>query len=57
MKVKDCKGCEHCRRKVWSSYYKPMDYHAIGMTHAYAYCEKYKDRVLNVKCCKREIEK
>lgn len=57
MKVKDCRGCEHCKRKVWSSYYQPMAYHAIGVSHAYAYCDKYKDRVLNVKGCKRVDKK
>lgn len=52
MKVKDCQDCKHCKRKVWSQYYKPNGYHAIGMSHAYAYCEKHKKRVLEVKQCK-----
>ena len=57
MRVKDCNGCEHCKRKVWSDYYKPTNYHAIGMSHAYAYCEKYKERVLNIKGCKQGDKK
>ena len=54
MRVKDCQGCKNLTRRVWSSYYKPMAYHAIGISHAYAYCEKHKDRVLNVKNCKED---
>ena len=34
MKVKNCKGCEHCKRRVWSSYVQPNNYHAIGVSHA-----------------------
>ena len=45
MKVQDCKNCEYCKRKTWSTYYKPNNYHAIGVSHAYAYCDKYKKRV------------
>lgn len=51
MKVQDCKNCEYCKRKTWSTYYKPNNYHAIGVSHAYAYCDKYKKRVLEVKKC------
>ena len=51
MKVKDCEHCEYYKRKVWSSYYKPSNYHAIGVSHAYAYCEKHKSRCLNIKKC------
>ena len=54
MRVKDCKGCKHLKRRVWSTYYKPMAYHAIGVSHAYAYCDKYKDRVLKIKECNHE---
>lgn len=54
MKVKDCKDCPYLKRKVWSQYYKPNGYHAIGMSHAYAYCEKYKQRVLEVKKCEEQ---
>ena len=51
MRVKDCQGCKHCKRKVWSHYHVCRDYHPIGMSHDYAYCEKHKKRVLKVKQC------
>lgn len=51
MRVKDCENCKYKRRKVWSTSYKPMAYHTIGMSHAYAYCDKYKCRVSCVKKC------
>ena len=51
MRVKDCQGCRHCSRRVWSSSYKPANYHAIGVSHAYHYCEYHKDRCLNVRVC------
>ena len=52
MKVKECKGCKHYKRKVWRHSHQPMGYHTIGMSHAYAYCEKYSCRCLKVKNCK-----
>lgn len=55
MKVKDCTSCEHCSRRVWTQYYKPIGYHAIGMNHAYAYCEKHGKRVSEVKRCDDKI--
>lgn len=51
MRVKDCKGCRHCKRRVWSQEYKPKNYHAIGFSHAYAYCTKHQKRVSEVKKC------
>ena len=51
MKVRDCKKCQFCKRKVWSSTYKPAGYHTIGVSHAYAFCEKHKERVLTIKHC------
>jgi len=51
MKVRDCKKCVYCKRKTWTSYYKPLNYHAIGMTHAYHYCERYKKKCLDIKGC------
>lgn len=51
MKVRDCKNCEHCKRKTCVTYHTPNSYHAIGITHAYAYCERYKKRVSEVKIC------
>ena len=53
MKVKDCRNREHFRRRTWAQYYKPKNYHAIGFSHAYAYCEKFKKRVLEVKKCEK----
>jgi hypothetical protein len=57
MKVKDCEKCEHRQRRVWSQYYEPKDYHAIGMSHAYAYCTKHQKRVRDVKKCDEQKEK
>lgn len=51
MRVKDCKGCEYCTRVVWTQYYKPNGYHAIGMNHAYAHCKKHGKRVSAVRRC------
>lgn len=55
MKVSNCKQCEHYRRRTWVQPYKPADYHEIGFTHAYGYCELYKKRCLCVKRCEREV--
>lgn len=57
MKVSECRGCKHCVRRVWTDYYKPLSYHAIGINHAYAYCQKHKARVLEVKKCDEIQEK
>jgi hypothetical protein len=51
MKVKDCQGCRHKQRRTWSQYVKPNNFHAIGFTHAYAYCTKHQKRVRDVKKC------
>lgn len=51
MRVKDCIGCRHCERRVWSSSYKPANYHEIGVSHAYRYCLLNKLRCLEVKAC------
>ncbi len=51
MKVSICEKCKHCRRRAWRTYYKPNNYHAIGISHAYAYCEKHKERCLKIKEC------
>ena len=53
MRVKDCKKCPFRRRRTWTEYYRPRNYHPIGMTHAYAYCTFHKKRVLDVKQCAR----
>ncbi len=57
MKVKDCEKCKHHERRTWSDYYQPMNYHAIGMNHAYAYCKKHGCRCLEVKGCKDREQK
>lgn len=58
MKVSVCEKCKYYQRRVWSSYYKPNNYHAIGVSHAYAYCSKNKERCLKVKkCLEVEYEK
>lgn len=51
MKVKDCKGCKHCKRRTWVQYYEPANYHPIGYTHAYAFCKVHNKRVSKVKFC------
>ena len=51
MKVKKCIGCPKCKRKTWTSYFKPKNYHAIGIKHAYAYCDYHKKRVSYVTKC------
>lgn len=54
MKVKDCWAlkCPYLQRKVWSDYYQPANYHAIGMSHAYAYCDKFGCPCRKAKECK-----
>lgn len=54
MKVSNCRQCEHYRRKTWVQSYKPAAYHEIGFSHAYGYCEHYKDRCSNVRHCDKE---
>lgn len=55
MKVSICEKCKYYRRKTWSTYYKPSNYHAIGVSHAYAYCTKCKERCLNIKKCSEGV--
>lgn len=54
MKVKDCKGCPFCKRRVWVSIYTPANYHTIGVSHAFHRCEKAGKRCLDVKKCPKE---
>lgn len=49
MKVSVCEKCKYCKKYTWSSSYKPANYHIIGMSHRYAYCELNKKRCLEVK--------
>ena len=53
MRVKDCKdsNCSHCQRRTWSQEYKPKNYHTIGFSHAYAWCNLHRKRVSEVKKC------
>jgi hypothetical protein len=48
MRVSDCEQCEYFRRMVWTKYYQPVNYHAIGINHAYGYCVKEHKRCLDV---------
>lgn len=54
MKIKNCEECNHFKRKVWSTSYKPAGYHRIGVSHAYGWCELYEQRCLEIKKCKGE---
>lgn len=51
MRVSDCMECEHYQRRTWSAAYHPVDYHVIGMTHAYGFCRLHDLRCSNVKSC------
>lgn len=51
MKVKNCDGCAYKKRKVWSHRHECRNYHDIGMSHAYAWCDKYMTRCSKVKGC------
>lgn len=54
MKVKDCiaLNCPYLQRHVWTQYYRPKGYHAIGMNHAYAYCDRFGCPCREAKECK-----
>ena len=52
--VKECERCEHYERRVWTQYYKPKDYHPIGMSHAYAYCKYHRWRCSEIAKCNRK---
>ena len=51
MKVNDCKNCPYFKIGRWVTYHQPNNYHAIGITHRYGYCKKYKQRCLKIKNC------
>lgn len=55
MKVKECEKCEHYKRCRWSHSYYPNNYHAIGMSHAYGYCQKYSMRCSEIKKCEEKL--
>ena len=54
MKVSECEKCKFYKRRVWTSYYKPLNYHAIGINHAYGYCTAYEKRCLSVRKCDKK---
>lgn len=58
MKVSICEDCPYSERRVWSQYYKPNGYHAIGMSHAYRYCTFHGKRCSEIRGCvtKQTIE-
>lgn len=51
MRVKYCRRCPKYRRRVWSSYYRPRNYHPIGMSHAYAWCLYHEKRCREIRNC------
>lgn len=57
MKVSKCEQCAFYERRRWSHSYKPNGYHAIGMTHAYAYCKKHGKRCADVKKCDEKADR
>ncbi len=51
MRVKNCRSCMYCKNKRRITRYKPSNYHAVGIVHVYAYCDKHQKRVLDIKKC------
>ena len=59
MKVSECRSCPYHTERRWTTVYKPAHFHAIGVTHVYAYCKKYDKRCLEVgtsKCRQKNNE-
>ena len=59
MKVSICQKCPHYKRKRWTHRHQSANYHAIGMTHAYGYCEEWGKRcseVSNADCWTSRLE-
>ena len=59
MKVRNCKKCKHHTVKRYSIRHVPASGKAVGYVYYYAFCEKHKDRCLNIKRCEEcagEIE-
>ncbi len=56
MKVKNCDGCLFAKRCRHTIKYYPADYHAVGMTFYYMWCDLCKKRCVGVKKheCKRK---
>lgn len=49
MRVSNCRKCEFHSERRYSTYYEPRNYHPIGMSHRYAFCELTKRRCSDVK--------
>lgn len=49
MRVSDCRKCEFHSERRYSTYHEPRNYHPIGMSHRYAFCELTKRRCSDVK--------
>lgn len=56
MKVKNCTSCVFAKRCRHIIKYYPRDYHAVGMTFYYMWCDLCKKRCADVKKqeCKRK---
>ena len=48
MKVSICKKCLHYHRRTWTHRHSSANYHDIGMTHAYGYCDIWGKRCSEV---------
>lgn len=57
MKVGNCEKCKHCERRSWVTVHKPNGYHAIGITHVYAFCTLHKMRCSTIKYCGVKTDK
>lgn len=51
MQVSKCCKCPFYHRKTWNSSYQPAGYHRVGMSHAYGFCSKHKQKCLEIKHC------
>ena len=49
MKVKNCTGCIFAKRQVRVIRYHPANYHTIGMTSYYMWCDLCHKRCSDVK--------
>lgn len=58
MKVDNCKKCVYCKRKKYSTYHTPKNYHPIAISHVYHFCELFYKKCLDVKKseCKKTLE-
>lgn len=49
MRISECKNCEFFKEKKYSITHYPANYHAVGFSYKYGFCEKKKNRCINVK--------